>query len=249
MPLLVFLLPRRVEALVGPQSAIVLSWLLLGGALIASVAHWPPDTWDGGSQYGSRRGIIAIGVVAPSPARHNGISDTVRYRRGLANSSSRKPMSHRSYLLPLHPDARTGTSRADQCGLAPRPRDRAAACRSRRRPRPFIVKRPAAAASLPALVWGFRPAGSPGSEHTIANPPRSADSSGLGGAMSGPAGLGLRARLTVLLISQNIPDDGRGRRTQRQRKRSPARAAASGVAIGARSPEVGYPPVGARRFP
>lgn len=66
MPLLVFLLPRRVEALAGSQSAVVLSWLLLGGALIASVAHVAAghlsDRWL--AARGSRRGIIALGVAA-----------------------------------------------------------------------------------------------------------------------------------------------------------------------------------------
>jgi len=65
IPLLVFLLPRRVETLAGPQSPVVLSWLLLGGALVASISHIAAghmsDRWF--EAHGSRRGIIAIGVA------------------------------------------------------------------------------------------------------------------------------------------------------------------------------------------
>jgi MFS family permease len=66
MPLLVLLLPRRIEAIAGDQAPLVLSWLLLSGALAASAAnivagHWS-DRWI--RRHGSRRGLIAIGLAA-----------------------------------------------------------------------------------------------------------------------------------------------------------------------------------------
>lgn len=66
MPLLVLLLPRRIEAISGDQAPLVLSWLLLAGALAASVGnivagHWS-DRWI--RRHGSRRGLIAIGLAA-----------------------------------------------------------------------------------------------------------------------------------------------------------------------------------------
>lgn len=66
MPVLVLLLPRRVEALVGEGAPLVLSWLLLAGALAASVGHVLAGHWSDRwiVSYGSRRGIILIGLVA-----------------------------------------------------------------------------------------------------------------------------------------------------------------------------------------
>jgi MFS family permease len=66
MPVLVLLLPRRVEALAGANAPLALSWMLLAGALAASVGnilagHWS-DRWI--LRHGSRRGLIAIGLAA-----------------------------------------------------------------------------------------------------------------------------------------------------------------------------------------
>ncbi|MCJ8190898.1 MFS transporter [Sphingomicrobium aestuariivivum] len=66
MPLLVLLLPRRIEA-VAPTGALAqLSLLLLVGGLVASGAHvlggWWSDRWM--ARTGSRRTQIAIGLVA-----------------------------------------------------------------------------------------------------------------------------------------------------------------------------------------
>lgn len=66
MPLLVLLLPRRVEAIATHDKIALLSWLLLGGALVASVAHIAAghlsDRWF--ARHGRRRGMIAIGLGA-----------------------------------------------------------------------------------------------------------------------------------------------------------------------------------------
>lgn len=66
MPLLVLLLPRRVEAIVGGDPLEALSWLLLIGAATASVAHIAAgalsDRWL--ARQGSRRGPVAIGTAA-----------------------------------------------------------------------------------------------------------------------------------------------------------------------------------------
>lgn len=66
MPVLVLLLPRRVEAIAGDGAPLVLSWILLAGAPAASIGnilagHWS-DRWL--RRYGSRRGLIAIGLAA-----------------------------------------------------------------------------------------------------------------------------------------------------------------------------------------
>jgi len=66
MPVLVLLLPRRVQALVGDDAPLVLSWLLLVGALAASVAHVLAGHWSDRwiIRHGSRRGLIAMGLIA-----------------------------------------------------------------------------------------------------------------------------------------------------------------------------------------
>ncbi len=65
MPLLVLLLPRRIESLFGSDAATVLSWLLLVGAVTASIANIAAghlgDRWL--KRHGNRRGLIAIGLV------------------------------------------------------------------------------------------------------------------------------------------------------------------------------------------
>lgn len=69
MPLLVLLLPRRVEVLAdqgAPASAaVMLSWLLLIGGIVAGLAHIAAgaagDRWL--ARFGNRRGLIAIGTV------------------------------------------------------------------------------------------------------------------------------------------------------------------------------------------
>lgn len=66
MPVLVLLLPRRMTTLFDLHAASALSWLLLGGALTASVANiaagFLGDRWV--SRFGSRRSLIAIGLAA-----------------------------------------------------------------------------------------------------------------------------------------------------------------------------------------
>jgi MFS family permease len=65
MPLLVLLLPRRVETLFGASATTTLSWLLLIGAVTASTANIVAghlgDQWL--RKYGNRRGLIAIGLT------------------------------------------------------------------------------------------------------------------------------------------------------------------------------------------
>ena len=65
MPLLVLLLPRRLAAWDLSNSAETLSWLLLAGAITASLTHiiaghWS-DTWL--ARHGSRRGLIIAGAL------------------------------------------------------------------------------------------------------------------------------------------------------------------------------------------
>lgn len=68
MPLLVLLLPRRVEALAAAgapaSAAVMLSWLLLTGGIVAGQAHIAAgaagDRWL--ARFGNRRGLIAIGT-------------------------------------------------------------------------------------------------------------------------------------------------------------------------------------------
>lgn len=66
IPLLILLLPRRVEAIAGHADLPSLSWLLLIGGVVASISHilagMASDRWL--QRYGSRRGLIAIGVGA-----------------------------------------------------------------------------------------------------------------------------------------------------------------------------------------
>lgn len=66
MPLLVLLLPRRVEALFGPLAGSVLSQILLVGAVTAGLAHIAAghlgDRWV--RARGHRRGLIGIGLAA-----------------------------------------------------------------------------------------------------------------------------------------------------------------------------------------
>lgn len=63
MPLLVLLLPRRVEALAPGDPATLLSWLLLTGGVVAGLAYILAgaisDLWF--DRFGNRRGLIAIG--------------------------------------------------------------------------------------------------------------------------------------------------------------------------------------------
>lgn len=68
IPFFALLLPRKVEVLVASGAASdslsILSWILLGGALVASVAHiasgYIGDRWI--ERFGSRRGLIALGL-------------------------------------------------------------------------------------------------------------------------------------------------------------------------------------------
>lgn len=66
MPVIVLLLPRRVEALATGQAAWVLSWLLLTGAMVAGIANvlagHLSDRWM--RRHGNRRGLIALGCAA-----------------------------------------------------------------------------------------------------------------------------------------------------------------------------------------
>ncbi|WP_249698872.1 MFS transporter [Altererythrobacter sp. KTW20L] len=64
MPLLVLLVPRRVEALGTGDAATMVSWLLLSGAIVAGASHiaagHASDRWL--ARHGTRRGLIAIGA-------------------------------------------------------------------------------------------------------------------------------------------------------------------------------------------
>ena len=66
MPVLVLLLPRRMATLFDDHAASALSWLLLAGALTASIANiaagFLGDRWV--RRFGSRRSLIAIGLAA-----------------------------------------------------------------------------------------------------------------------------------------------------------------------------------------
>lgn len=66
IPVLVLLLPRRVEAIAAGQSPLVLSWLLLAGAVTAGIANVLAGYWSDRwlRRYGNRRGLIAIGLAA-----------------------------------------------------------------------------------------------------------------------------------------------------------------------------------------
>ncbi|MEO5706424.1 MAG: MFS transporter [Alteraurantiacibacter sp.] len=65
MPLLVLLVPRRIELLAPGQSAELLSWVLLAGACAAGAGNMLAghlgDRWL--EHHGNRRGLVAIGVV------------------------------------------------------------------------------------------------------------------------------------------------------------------------------------------
>ena len=66
MPLLVLLVPRRMEAIGGAEATSMLSWVLLTGAMVAGASHIAAghisDRWL--ARHGTRRGLIGIGVVA-----------------------------------------------------------------------------------------------------------------------------------------------------------------------------------------
>ena len=66
IPVLVLLLPRRVEAIAAGQSPLVLSWLLLAGAVTAGIANVLAGYWSDRwlRRYGNRRGLIALGLAA-----------------------------------------------------------------------------------------------------------------------------------------------------------------------------------------
>lgn len=66
IPVLVLLLPRRVEAIAAGQSSLVLSWLLLAGAVTAGIANLLAGYWSDRwiRRFGNRRGLIAIGLAA-----------------------------------------------------------------------------------------------------------------------------------------------------------------------------------------
>lgn len=65
MPLLILLLPRRIESLYGSGATALLSWLLLAGAVTGSLANiaagYLGDRWL--RRHGNRRGLIAIGLA------------------------------------------------------------------------------------------------------------------------------------------------------------------------------------------
>lgn len=66
MPLMVLLLPRRVEATVAGDPVTSLSILLLAGGIVAGFAHILAGHWSDGwlARHGSRRGLIGIGATA-----------------------------------------------------------------------------------------------------------------------------------------------------------------------------------------
>jgi MFS family permease len=66
MPVLVLLLPRRVEAIAGGGAPLALSWILLAGAVAASAGNILAGHWGDGwlRRYGSRRGLIVLGLAA-----------------------------------------------------------------------------------------------------------------------------------------------------------------------------------------
>lgn len=66
MPLLLLLLPRRVESITQSDPAVPLSVLLLSGGIVASVAHIAAGRWSDGwmARHGSRRAPVAVGLLA-----------------------------------------------------------------------------------------------------------------------------------------------------------------------------------------
>ena len=66
MPLFALLLPRRVNDIAPGSAVATLSWLLLVGGIVASVAHIAAgklsDHWC--ARFGQRRGLVAIGTAA-----------------------------------------------------------------------------------------------------------------------------------------------------------------------------------------
>ena len=66
LPLLVLLLPRRVEAIAGGDPLTLLSWLLLVGGATAGIAHVAAGAWSDRwvVRRGNRRGLIALGLAA-----------------------------------------------------------------------------------------------------------------------------------------------------------------------------------------
>ena len=65
MPLLVLLLPRRIEAVTGDDPAVTLSFMLLVGGMVAGLSNIAAgalsDRWM--AHFGNRRGLITIGAV------------------------------------------------------------------------------------------------------------------------------------------------------------------------------------------
>ncbi len=66
IPLLILLLPRRVESITGTSDLYALSWLLLAGGTVASIAHIGAGLWSDHwfARHASRRGPIGVGVAA-----------------------------------------------------------------------------------------------------------------------------------------------------------------------------------------
>lgn len=64
MPVLVLLIPRRIEAFAPENAAVLLSWVLLAGAVMAAAAHilagHLSDRWL--ARHGNRRGLAALGA-------------------------------------------------------------------------------------------------------------------------------------------------------------------------------------------
>ncbi|GGD84835.1 hypothetical protein GCM10011515_00700 [Tsuneonella deserti] len=225
MPLLVFLLPRRVEAIAGPQSAIVLSWLLLGGAIVASVAHvaggYLGDRWF--AAYGDRRGIIAFGVMALFASFVIlGLADTVPRLAGalvffqFALNLTFAPLG--TLLADYTPDASKGTV-AGMLNAALPLSSAATALLAwqfpQAPPSAFIANGILAAASIAPLLllWNFRPA--PGESSDLPCPTGgSALSIGRDFALAWMArflvqlGSAFVIGFLFLLISHNVQSDG-----------------------------------------
>lgn len=64
MPVLVLLIPRRIESFAPENAAVLLSWVLLAGAVMAAAAHilagHISDRWL--ARHGNRRGLAALGA-------------------------------------------------------------------------------------------------------------------------------------------------------------------------------------------
>ncbi|TIX50683.1 MFS transporter [Alteraurantiacibacter aquimixticola] len=85
MPLLVLLVPRRIEGFAPASAAELLSWLLLLGAVVAAASNiyagHMSDRWL--ARHGNRRGLIAVGVGALA-ASYVLLAITVTYWQTLA---------------------------------------------------------------------------------------------------------------------------------------------------------------------